>query len=264
MTRPSRLARYGFADNGARAADLLGPGGLRLWNPEAQEPVDPEAGELLQALSRAADPTLALRQLHRLVDAASRAALRGNGGPVTGPGEEIAAGPAAEAILTALAGDAGLRRRLIAVLGASSALGDHLVANHDQWRVLVTGKTGLPPNAEGRLEFGDSTGEGPPTVAALRAAYRIALLRIVAADLTGGAGWSRRWPPCPGWPTRPWRRRMRSPSPAFPRAPRSRGWRSSRWASAAVASSTTCPTWTSSSWPPATRTCPPAPPSRRS
>ena len=27
MTRPSRLARYGFADNGARAIDLLG---LRL------------------------------------------------------------------------------------------------------------------------------------------------------------------------------------------------------------------------------------------
>ena len=32
MTRPSRLARYGFADNGARAVDLLGPTGLRLWD----------------------------------------------------------------------------------------------------------------------------------------------------------------------------------------------------------------------------------------
>ena len=188
MTRPSRLARYGFADNGTRAADLLGPGGLRLWNAETQGPVDADAGELIQALSRAADPNLALRQLHRMIDAVARAALRGNGGPVTGPGEEIVESPAAEAVLRALYTDAGLRRRLIAVLGASSALGDHLVANHDQWRVLATGKTGLPPNAEGHLEFDDSMGEGPPTVPVLRTAYRISLLRIVAADLTGGRG----------------------------------------------------------------------------
>ena len=188
MTRPSRLARYGFADNGTRAADLLGPGGLRLWDDESQAPVDAEAGELIHALSRAADPNLALRQLHRMVDAVARAAQRGSGGPVTGPGEEIVDSPAADAVLHAVYTDAGLRRRLIAVLGASSALGDHLVANPDQWRVLATGKTGLPPNAEGHLEFGDSTGEGPPTVPLLRTAYRIALLRIVAADLTGGRG----------------------------------------------------------------------------
>ncbi|MFI7546549.1 bifunctional [glutamine synthetase] adenylyltransferase/[glutamine synthetase]-adenylyl-L-tyrosine phosphorylase [Actinoplanes sp. NPDC049599] len=188
MTRPSRLARYGFADNGTRAADLLGPNGLRLWDAEAQAPVDTDANELIHALSRAADPNLALRQLHRMIDAVARAAQRVNGGPVTGPGEEIADSPAADAVLHTIYTDAGLRRRLIAVLGASSALGDHLVANHDQWRVLATGKTGLPPNAEGRLEFGDSTGEGPPTVPLLRTAYRIALLRIVAADLTGGRG----------------------------------------------------------------------------
>ena len=188
MTRPSRLARYGFADNGTRAADLLGPGGLRLWDAGTQAPVDSDTGELIHALSRAADPNLALRQLHRLIDAVARAAQRGNGGPVTGPAEQIADSPAADAVLGAVYADAGLRRRLIAVLGASSALGDHLVANPDQWRVLATGKTGLPPNAEGRLEFGDSTGEGPPTVPVLRTAYRMALLRIVAADLTGGRG----------------------------------------------------------------------------
>ncbi|UQU63317.1 bifunctional [glutamine synthetase] adenylyltransferase/[glutamine synthetase]-adenylyl-L-tyrosine phosphorylase [Couchioplanes caeruleus] len=188
MTRPSRLARYGFADDGARVADLLGPAGLRLWDTEAQEPVDAPSSELIQALSRAADPNLALRQLHRMVDAAARAALRGNGGPVTGPGGEIVASPAADAIVAALAEDGGLRRRLIAVLGASSALGDHLVANPDQWRVLATTRTGLPPSAEGRLDFGEPAGEGPPGVPALRTAYRTALLRIVAADLTGGRG----------------------------------------------------------------------------
>jgi [glutamine synthetase] adenylyltransferase / [glutamine synthetase]-adenylyl-L-tyrosine phosphorylase len=188
VTRPSRLARYGFGDNGARAVDLLGPTGLRLWDLEAQEPVDADAAEVIHALSRAADPNLALRQLHRMIESVSRAAVRGNGGPVTGPSGEITANAAANAVIEALYKDTGLRRRLIAVLGASSALGDHLVANPDQWRVLVTGKTGMPPNAEGHLDLGDSMGDQPPTVPALRTAYRIALLRIAAADLTGGRG----------------------------------------------------------------------------
>src|SRR4051794_19026249 len=195
MTRPSRLARYGFADSGARAGDLLGPTGLRLWDLEAQEPVDSDAAELIRTLSRAADPNLALRQLHRLVESVARAAARVNGGPVTGPSEAILWEPkpgtgnaAAGAVIEAIYDDTGLRRRLVAVLGASSALGDHLVANPDQWRVLATGKTGLPPNAEGRLELGESIGDGPPGVPALRTAYRIALLRIAAADLTGGRG----------------------------------------------------------------------------
>ncbi|MFG1993606.1 bifunctional [glutamine synthetase] adenylyltransferase/[glutamine synthetase]-adenylyl-L-tyrosine phosphorylase [Actinoplanes sp. NPDC048988] len=183
MTRPSRLARYGFADDGVRAADLVGPSGLRLWDTEAQAPAGAEAAELLTALSRAADPTLALRQLHRLVDAAGRAEARDNGGPVTGPGGDITTNAATDEIVAALAQDAGLRRRLIAVLGASSALGDHLVANPDDWRVLVTGKTGLPPNAEGGLEV-----DGVPSIPELRRAYRVSLLRIAAADLTGGRG----------------------------------------------------------------------------
>src|SRR5690349_18047205 len=99
MTRPSRLARHGFADNGTRAADLLGPNGLRLWDAESQAPVDTDAGELMIALSRAPDPNLALRQLHRMIDAVARAAQRVNGGPVTGPGEEISESPAVDAAL---------------------------------------------------------------------------------------------------------------------------------------------------------------------
>ncbi len=67
MTRPTRLARYGFADNGTRVADLLGPTGLRLWDAEGQGPVSTDAAELIRAMSRAADPNLALRQLHRIV-----------------------------------------------------------------------------------------------------------------------------------------------------------------------------------------------------
>ncbi|MFG2167613.1 bifunctional [glutamine synthetase] adenylyltransferase/[glutamine synthetase]-adenylyl-L-tyrosine phosphorylase [Micromonospora chersina] len=175
MTRPTRgrLARYGFAegDGGARAADLLGPDGLGLWRTEEQEPADEAAGELLAALSRAADPDLALRQLHRLVEAERRA------------GEK-------PAVLDALAADPGLRRRLVAVLGASSALGDHLVANPRQWTVLATEPDGLAPRADGRLDLAAAArltaATGPIPV--LRQAYRLALLRIAAADLTGGRG----------------------------------------------------------------------------
>ena len=115
-----------------------------MWDAEAQGPTGTDAAELIHTLSRAADPNLALRQLHRMVDAAGRAATRGNGGRITGPGGEITANEATAALTGELYTDHGLRRRLVAVLGASSALGDHLVANPDEWRVLATGKTGLP------------------------------------------------------------------------------------------------------------------------
>ncbi|MEV6816662.1 bifunctional [glutamine synthetase] adenylyltransferase/[glutamine synthetase]-adenylyl-L-tyrosine phosphorylase, partial [Micromonospora sp. NPDC051296] len=188
MGRPTsaagRLARYGFGigdnDGGARAADLLGPTGLDLWRPQTQEPADEPAQELLTALSRAADPDLALRQLHRLVEAERRTLFGVHGGPNGGAGG-IGAG---SALLAALHEDPGLRRRLIAVLGASSALGDHLVANPGQWPVLRTAPDGLAPAADGQLDF--SAGGNP--VAALRQAYRLALLRVAAADLTGGRG----------------------------------------------------------------------------
>ncbi|MEO3775542.1 bifunctional [glutamine synthetase] adenylyltransferase/[glutamine synthetase]-adenylyl-L-tyrosine phosphorylase [Micromonospora sp. B11E3] len=178
MSRPTRgrLARYGFGtaegDGGARAADLLGPAGLGLWRPDEQEPVDERAAELLAALSRAADPDLALRQLHRLAEAERR-----GGGQEEEPSE----------LLEALYADPGLRRRLLAVLGASAALGDHLVANPRQWPVLDTEPDGLAPTAEGRLDLAAAarrTASDQP-VAVLRQAYRVALLRIAAADLTG-------------------------------------------------------------------------------
>ncbi|RIV37937.1 bifunctional [glutamine synthetase] adenylyltransferase/[glutamine synthetase]-adenylyl-L-tyrosine phosphorylase [Micromonospora radicis] len=201
MGRPTsatgRLARYGFgvadSDGGARAADLLGPAGLDLWRAQTQEPADDRAQELLTALSRAADPDLALRQLHRLVEAERRARTGPNGTTATRrrgaaaqpvPPTEAGGIGAGSALLAALHDDPGLRRRLIAVLGASSALGDHLVANPDQWPVLRTEPDGLAPAAEGRLE---PAGDGNP-VAVLRQAYRLALLRIAAADLTGGRG----------------------------------------------------------------------------
>ncbi|RGC67810.1 Glutamate-ammonia-ligase adenylyltransferase [Micromonospora sp. MW-13] len=215
ISRPARgrLARYGFGaadgDNGSRAADLLGPAGLGLWRPEEQEPVDERAAELLAALSRAADPDLALRQLHRLVEAERRAAgstgggstgarraagATGAGGGPADParrapgGTGVAGRPADSALLHALHADPGLCRRLVAVLGASSALGDHLVANPDQWPVLATAPDGLAPAAEGRLDLAAAARVTASTqpIAVLRQGYRLALLRIAAADLTGG------------------------------------------------------------------------------
>jgi [glutamine synthetase] adenylyltransferase / [glutamine synthetase]-adenylyl-L-tyrosine phosphorylase len=165
MSRPTsargRLARYGFGvagdDAGARAADLVGPAGLGLWDETAQDPLDEPAADLLAVLGRAADPDLALRQLHRIVEVERRA------------------GPAATPLLDALRDDASLRRRLVAVLGASSALGDHLVAHPDDWTAL---------RAADQPMIGETTGAAG--VAALRTAYRQALLRVAAADLTGG------------------------------------------------------------------------------
>jgi [glutamine synthetase] adenylyltransferase / [glutamine synthetase]-adenylyl-L-tyrosine phosphorylase len=166
MTRPAsargRLARYGFGAvggagaGGERAADLVGPHGLGLWNEATQEPVDEPAGELLGTLGRAADPDLALRQLERMVEVERRAGTA--------------------ALLDALRADPQLRRRLVAVLGASSALGDHLVAHPEHWTALVRDE---PPPTDGAPHT------GPAAVAALRTAYRLALLRIAAADLTG-------------------------------------------------------------------------------
>ncbi|MET8280827.1 bifunctional [glutamine synthetase] adenylyltransferase/[glutamine synthetase]-adenylyl-L-tyrosine phosphorylase [Micromonospora sp. NPDC005174] len=189
---PGRLARYGFGtaedDGGARAADLLGPDGLGLWQLQEQEPVDDTAGELLASLSRAADPDLALRQLHRIVEAESRISAAGTSAAGTSAAGTSAAGTSAAGsgtgspLLAELHADPGLRRRLIAVLGASSALGDHLVANPEHCLALRTASDGLAPIAEGRLEL---VGDGNP-VAVLRSAYRLALLRIAAADLTGG------------------------------------------------------------------------------
>jgi glutamate-ammonia-ligase adenylyltransferase len=59
----------------------------------------------------------------------------------------------------------------VAVLGASSALGDHLVANPGEWRWLTAP--------------GDPTLAEATDPAGLRVTYRRVLLRIVADDLTG-------------------------------------------------------------------------------
>src|SRR5262245_65775695 len=81
----------------------------------------------------------------------------------------------------ALVKDKALRGRLFGVLGSSLALGDHLVANPDSWR-LLSGAVTLPSAAELRAAFSEvaqrvEIGRGTAAaVAPLRTLYRDRLL----------------------------------------------------------------------------------------
>jgi [glutamine synthetase] adenylyltransferase / [glutamine synthetase]-adenylyl-L-tyrosine phosphorylase len=164
-----RLARLGFAD-ADRAGTLLGLGPDRLGLWVRGGPADDGAAAVVSALGRAADPDLALGALSRL---------------------------AGTALLTRLRSDPVLRRRLIGVLGASAALGDHLVAYPEDWR-LLTGETPLPdlltvvgadPADPPTGTAGTpASGSGEEVVGALRVAYRRHLLVLAARDLAGEVG----------------------------------------------------------------------------
>ncbi len=145
VTAAGQFARRGFAD----AVEAV-----RGW-----AALDCEPAHLLPSLSAAADPDLALRSLTRLMAAAA------DGAPL---------------LRSVLGDDPTVARRLCLVLGASSALGDHLVRHPEDWREL----------ASDRL---DST---RPTAAALRETlslasdrnelrrtYRRLLLGVAARDL---------------------------------------------------------------------------------
>ncbi|MEN3358991.1 MAG: [glutamine synthetase] adenylyltransferase / [glutamine synthetase]-adenylyl-L-tyrosine [Mycobacteriales bacterium] len=182
--RRARLARLGFAD-AERAERLLGPENLDLWRPETGTPSDPDAALVVSALGRAGDPDLAVLALCRLAEG-----LDG-------------VGPVADraGLLRRLRSSGVLRFRLIALLGASSALGDHLVANPVDWRLLddepplsivddhwsaLLGAVGAdpsdPPTGTGGTP---ARGTGPDIVDALRTAYRRRLLVLAASDLIG-------------------------------------------------------------------------------
>lgn len=155
--RPSlagRLARLGFTD-AARAERLL----LEAAPDTGARPGD----DLLDALGGTADPDLALDGLLRLLAAASE---HGAGGELR----------------EALAAEPGTRERLIAVLGVSAALGDHLARRPGHWVVLRDGAS--PPAASPRDDLlaavgADpaaaepvASGTGPEPLVALRVAYR--------------------------------------------------------------------------------------------
>jgi [glutamine synthetase] adenylyltransferase / [glutamine synthetase]-adenylyl-L-tyrosine phosphorylase len=144
--------------------------------------VDPPAGErlaqlgwagqddqahvdLLWSLSRAPDPDAALRALVRLAE-----------NPDTGWDE----------LNAALLKERPLRGRLFAVLGASLALGDHLVANPASWK-LLRGKVKLPTRDQLHETFlasvEDTLGDPASAIPRLCTLYRDHLLVLAALDL---------------------------------------------------------------------------------
>ncbi|MFE0644360.1 bifunctional [glutamine synthetase] adenylyltransferase/[glutamine synthetase]-adenylyl-L-tyrosine phosphorylase [Streptomyces sp. NPDC058877] len=148
----SRLLRHGFTDpSGAeRLLDLPELAALR------GDPV------LLDALGATADPDLALRGLVRLVEAQPEAER--------------------QTFTTTLLSAKPFRDRLLGVLGASEALGDHLARHPRDAESLVTYEAAdlHPGVAEFEQELAVATDE-----VSLRIAYRRCLLAIAARDVCG-------------------------------------------------------------------------------
>ncbi|OBF93021.1 bifunctional glutamine-synthetase adenylyltransferase/deadenyltransferase [Mycobacterium sp. 852014-52450_SCH5900713] len=121
--------------------------------------------DLLWALSRAPDPDAALRALIRLAE-----------NPDTDWDE----------LNAALLAERPLRGRLFAVLGASLALGDHLVVHPESWK-LLRGKAKLSTRDELRAAFTDCVdraSDAPGSVVTrLQTLYRDQLLVLAALDL---------------------------------------------------------------------------------
>jgi glutamate-ammonia-ligase adenylyltransferase len=170
MTRPrtttGTLARLGFRDVEAALAHLETLG----------EAIDP----LLAMFSHTGDPDLALAALCRLGLAVDDRA----------------------ALLRELDDDEGTAMRLLCVLGASEALGDHLVRHPEHWRELTDPLLGCtrPAAYAVRADLLRAVGADPcaeaPTatlddaaaLAALRVEYRRLLLRLASRDLAHSLG----------------------------------------------------------------------------
>jgi len=177
-TGASQLARLGFAEPVVAERTLTACG---LW--ADGRPCDEATAQLLTALADTADPDLAASALQRLLEAVDR------------PRE----------LLDLLRTHEGLRARLLGVLGASVALGDHLVAHPTDWTALtdddvtstrpsllglqrtLLSAVGVPPRADlpAGTTGGRAAGTGPLVLAELRAAYRRCLLALAARDLSG-------------------------------------------------------------------------------
>jgi [glutamine synthetase] adenylyltransferase / [glutamine synthetase]-adenylyl-L-tyrosine phosphorylase len=166
VTTTGTLSRMGFRDAHAASQTLhrLGPG----------------AGHLVPVLARAADPDQALAALADVVDTAE------DGGE----------------LVETLGEDEGFAQRLILLLGASVALGDHLRVHPGQWHDLTDpalASTRTPAFVL-RSALLRSVGADPdhvtPTsqiddteaVDALRVEYRRQLMRLASRDLAHGVG----------------------------------------------------------------------------
>jgi glutamate-ammonia-ligase adenylyltransferase len=166
VSASGRLVRYGFQslETSARTLDRLGP----------------VAEALLHLLGVTADPDQAASYL---ADLADRVDDRDD-------------------LLRVLGDDEGTAMRLLSVLGASAALGDHLLKHPEHWRELTDSGLGStrPPAFALRDTLLRAVGADPAddapvatapdsaAVDALRVHYRRLLLRLAARDLAHGLG----------------------------------------------------------------------------
>jgi glutamate-ammonia-ligase adenylyltransferase len=146
VTQAGRLAALGFGDTAAAERMLASELGWDVLGDDA---------EIVSALGAAPDPDLALTGLARL--------------------------PPDEQLHIAMRNDAALRTRLTQVLGTSAALGDHLRRHPGDWHLLRSegdSIVGRPDDLDARVRTAADPGE-------LRVAYKRALLRLAARDITG-------------------------------------------------------------------------------
>ncbi len=165
-TESGTLARLGFedADASVRALHRLGEAGDRL----------------VEAIAATADPDQALGYLADLAD-------------------EVAD---RDELLSTMVDDPGFAGRLLAVLGASTALGDHLLRHPEQWPELTDPdlETTRPAAFALRADLLRAVGADPSSsvpastlpdeeaVDALRVDYRRLLMRLASRDLAAGLG----------------------------------------------------------------------------
>ncbi|WP_291314207.1 bifunctional [glutamine synthetase] adenylyltransferase/[glutamine synthetase]-adenylyl-L-tyrosine phosphorylase [Corynebacterium sp. UBA2622] len=172
--------------------EIASPSALGLTGARAAQDLEDLGWDnpaLLEVLSHVGAPNLALNTAVRLADAL---------------------GDGYAKLKASLDDDPTLRTRLLALLGGSTALGDHLVAHPQQWealarelpgredlmRVMLGAVGAAPVEAEGNAASPDLSTAGTYRAApefadgavartALRDAYRTQIMRIAAADLAG-------------------------------------------------------------------------------
>ncbi|MEO5609212.1 MAG: bifunctional [glutamine synthetase] adenylyltransferase/[glutamine synthetase]-adenylyl-L-tyrosine phosphorylase [Ornithinibacter sp.] len=156
------MARLGFSDP-RRALTLLEDPAITEI---AGSPNRIEEGGLSQALAGVPDPDGALLSLVRFMEVVRR-------------------DPALMAPVTRVLHKPGRPRdRMLAVLGSSAALGDHLIAHPHHWTAVVEAAPASAAQRVERLVGAVRDPGGAPAVDVLRTAYREQLLGIAAIDLT--------------------------------------------------------------------------------
>ncbi|SES49564.1 glutamate-ammonia-ligase adenylyltransferase [Pedococcus cremeus] len=172
-SRTATLARLGFAE-AARAEQLLGDRALA----GLVDPFDDEFSDgLPDALGDTADPDLALLSLVRLMESVRADEPRRRDSEADPEGS-------LSGLVAALRHAGAARDRLLAVLGASTALADHLVAHPEHWRDVTEARTLTTQERVDHLTGAVREPGGLTAYDALRVAYRRELLGIAAIDLT--------------------------------------------------------------------------------